>query len=154
MLICRCITDDSDTYRCPVSSDPFFSVIRGEITCNTLRCRCITDDPDTLPCVVPSDYFLLVIHRGEVTWNTFCTPCASHYSKSTPSRPYHTLETKKGGSAVESTSYNNGWPGDISGTYASWKCFLWCFGHVRSQRTHIHGFNPKQLLAYIPDPTP
>ena len=89
---------------------PFFSVIRGEITCNTLRCRCITDDADTLPCVVPSDSFILVIHRGEATWNTFCTPCASHHSKSTPSRPYHTLETQKDGSAVESTSYNNGWP--------------------------------------------
>ena len=46
-LICRCITDDSDTYPCPVSSDPFLSVIQGVITYNTLRCRCIADDPDT-----------------------------------------------------------------------------------------------------------
>ena len=64
-LICRCITDNPDTYYpCPVVSDPFLSVIQeGEIMCDTLICRCITDGHDIHLCLVSSDYFLLVIHR-------------------------------------------------------------------------------------------
>ena len=61
--------------------------------------------------------------------NTSCTSRASHYSKSTPSQPLHTLETQKWGSTVKSTSVQ--WsPLRVSPEYACWEGFQMCLGSV------------------------
>ena len=63
-----------------------------------------TDDPDPYPCLVCHLTHLSWLSTNEeVNCNTFCTLRASHYSKSTPSQPYHTPDTQKGVDTVEST---------------------------------------------------
>ena len=98
---------------------------------------------------------LLVNHRKEVTCNTGCTPCTSHYSKSTPSRPYHTLETQKGGSAVEGTTYNHGRPEGISEDQHPMNQFLGMLRAGPPIRTQIYGIIPRgSSLPTSPDPAP
>ena len=117
-----------------------------------LLCRCITDDPDTYLCLVSSDSFILVIFQGEVTCNTFCISRASHYSKSTPSQPYHTLETQKEGSTVDSTSVQ--WLYlRVSPEHACWEGFQMCLVSVHPEGHTYSGSVPRQLLADIPDQT-
>ena len=83
----------------------------------------------------------------EVNCNTFCASRASHYSESTLSQSYHTLETQKGGGTVESTLVRWLTLRYPRNRHACWKSFHCALGP--SAQIKGHTSIVARLLAHI-----